>query len=346
MTVKSHINPQMLLLARELKGMVLAELADKLGISVAYLHKLQSDPQVVNPELMRLFCKELEKPESFFYQDGELVPSLLTYRRREKVSSKDISRIEAEVNLYRIGIEKLLSGVVFNPANLPLLPVDKTKSPAESARALRKAWGMEKGGVENLSTILEQNNILLVAFDFGTERVDGKSAYTSQGQPIIFTNNRVMGDRQRFTLAYQLGHLVMHTKSEFTFDHDVSHEANLFAAEFLLPEKEILKDFKEGITIPVLAKLKKKWKMSMISILYRAHDLNIITDNQKRYLEQQFNQLKIRRREPVELDIPREQPLLLRELITKYKTKQKFSTKQLATFFNLTEKDFLQRYNY
>jgi Zn-dependent peptidase ImmA (M78 family)/DNA-binding Xre family transcriptional regulator len=343
---KTLINPQMLLMARELKGLTLAELAENLGISVAYLHKLQSDPQVVNPELLKALCRELEMPESFFFQPGELLPSTLTYRKREKVSAKDISRIEANVNLYRLGIEKLLGVVVLKEADLPSLPLTKTKSPEESARLLRKHWGMEKGEIDHLSKIMEEHGVILVSFDFGTDRVDGKCVYTSQGRPVIFTNNRVMGDRQRFTLAYQLGHLVMHAKSEHTFDHDISHEANMFAAEFLLPEKEISKDFKEGITIPVLAKLKRKWKTSMISIAYRAHDLQLITDNQKRYVEQQFNQLKIRRREPVELDIPREQPVLLRDLITKYKTLQKLSTKQLAAFFNLTEKDFLLRYNY
>ena len=42
----------------------------------------------------------------------------------------------------------------------------------------------------------------------------------------------------------------------------------------------------------------------MIALLYRADDLGFVTANQKRYLLQQFNKLKIRRREPQELDVP------------------------------------------
>jgi Zn-dependent peptidase ImmA (M78 family) len=83
----------------------------------------------------------------------------------------------------------------------------------------------------------------------------------------------------------------------------------------------------------------------MIAIVYRAHDLQIISDNQKRYLEQQFNQLQIRRREPLELDIPREEPALLRNLISEYKQKQKLSMKGLAEYFHLNEEEFSKRYN-
>ena len=70
-----------------------------------------------------------------------------------------------------------------------------------------------------------------------------------------------------------------------------------------MPAKHIIEDFKNGITIPILADLKRKWKVSMIAPLYRADDLGLVTTNQKRYLFQQFNQLKIRRREPIKLDI-------------------------------------------
>jgi Zn-dependent peptidase ImmA (M78 family) len=119
----------------------------------------------------------------------------------------------------------------------------------------------------------------------------------------------------------------------------------MFAAGFLMPEKEIKSDFGEDITIPKLAELKRKWKVSMQSLAYRAADLELLTDNQKRYLLQQFNQLKIRRREPPELDIPIEQPKLLRNLITKYKTKAGLSLKEISSFFHLEPDEFTAKYS-
>lgn len=345
MDKEKDINPQMLLLARELNGLIIVDLAEKLGISRSYVNKLESHGQVISTDLLESLSKVLGLPASFFYQEGEMIPSYLSYRRREKVPSKDINRIEANINLYRLGIQKLLKSSSHPNTNLPHFVTDKTKTPQECAKALRKMWKIPKGVIVNMSNILEEQNVIHVCFDFGTDRVDGKSVLIEQNQPLIFTNSRLFGDRERFTLAYQLGHLVMHSNIENTFGKDISHEANLFAAEFLMPEKDIAKDLENGLTIDTLAMLKKKWKCSMISLVYRANDLELITENQKRYLEKQFNQMKIRKREPVELDIPREQPKLLRDIITKYKQRQKLSLKQLAEFFNLNENDFLDRYN-
>ena len=63
-----------------------------------------------------------------------------------------------------------------------------------------------------------------------------------------------------------------------------------------MPPKDIKEDFKPGISIPLLGELIRQWKVSRIALLYRADDLGLLSPNQKRYLVQQFNQLKLRRR--------------------------------------------------
>ena len=98
------------------------------------------------------------------------------------------------------------------------------------------------------------------------------------------------------------------------------------------------------ITIPRLAELKRKWKVSMQALLYRTSDLGLLTDNQKRYLLQQFNQLDIRRREPPEVDVPQEKPRLLRDLIVKYRKAQGMNVEKMAGFFHLKTEDFLKMY--
>jgi Zn-dependent peptidase ImmA (M78 family) len=137
----------------------------------------------------------------------------------------------------------------------------------------------------------------------------------------------------------------MHTFNSVSSDRDVSREANRFAAEFLMPANEIKKDFGGGITIHLLGELKRKWKVSMIALLYRADDLGLVTPNQKRYLIQQFNQFKIRRREPVELDIPLEKPTLIKQLIIKYKNKAKLKDKELADLFCINLDEFIKLYS-
>lgn len=339
------VNPQMVTIARESRGLTHLELADKLNVSKATAWRLEHDVYGISQDIINNLSKELRFPDSFFFQKGEVLPLGLSYRKRDVVAAKLLSQIEANINIYRLNIETLLTAIAWEDLKLPVLDVNKYGSPQECAIQLRKTWKVEKGVINSLSELLETKRILLINFDFGTERVDGRFVMALDKSPVIVTNRSLLGDRQRFTLAYQLGHLVMHLSTSPAHDRDLSHEANLFAAEFLMPEKDIKNDLQE-LTLPKLGELKRKWKVSMQALLYRASDLQLLSDNQKHYLLKQFNQQNIRRREPKELDIPTEQYKLVRDLLTQYRTKQKLTVAKMASFLHLEQEDFLERYNY
>jgi Zn-dependent peptidase ImmA (M78 family) len=242
-------------------------------------------------------------------------------------------------------MQRLFEAMKLEVKEIPLLPVSENGTPASIAQKLRKVWNMPKGEVANVIDLIESHGVMTLAVDFKTDRVDSRSILILNKYPVIFYNKALLGDRLRFTLAHELGHIIMHTRQALLSIEEVGHEANLFAAEFLMPEKDIKADFNENINLDLLARLKKKWKVSMQAILYRANDLNMLTDNQKRYIIGQFNALKIRRREPVELDIAIERGSAVRDLITRYRTKQKMSVKEMADFFYLEQEEFLSRYN-
>jgi Zn-dependent peptidase ImmA (M78 family) len=249
--------------------------------------------------------------------------------------------VNANINIYRLNIDSFLTTIKFPDHSIPNLG---ELSPEEAAQTIRKKWKITKGAIDNLTEILEENGVIITSFDFETERVDSRSILTDSKHPLIFTNKTMPGDRLRFSLAYELGHLLMHAYNKPNFDIDAGHKANLFAAELLMPSKDIAAEFKHGVTLQTLAELKTKWKVSMQALLYRAADLELITANQKRYLLSQFNDMGIRRREPLELDIAKEHPRLLRDLITKYRTRQKMSVKDMAAYFHLNEQEFEKRY--
>jgi Zn-dependent peptidase ImmA (M78 family)/DNA-binding XRE family transcriptional regulator len=341
----TKLNPKMITVARESRGLSQLEMAEKLGLSSSQVSRIEQDFTEVGQHHIKEISEALNYPEEFFYHEGETLPPALALRKRNIVAQKILLPIEAQVNIHRLNVEKLLKAINYSDINLPILDVEKLGSPAEAARKLRRLWKIEKGAITNLTQVLEDNGIFVVNFDFNTDRVDGMSILANGKFPIVFSNKRSLGDRQRFTLAYELGHLVMHLQTNPSFTRDISHEANEFAAEFLMPEKDIKGDFKDGINLNVLADLKRTWKVSMQALLYRANDIGVITDNQKRYLINLFNSMNIRRREPAELDIARENPMKLRDMITNYKNKQRLNVKQLALFFNSNEDEFLSKYS-
>lgn len=339
-----EVNIKMLTLARETRGITQAELADKTTISKTSIHRLEKGTQEVTPEMLDEISKALNYPHSFFYQKADVAPLALSYRKRDNVPAKELSMIEATINAHLLSIEQLFTAGKFPETNIPLLDVLKYHTPEKCAAQLRKAWNVPHGPIENLSKVIEKNGIMLISFDFGTDRVDGRFGMALDKFPVIITNKRLLGDRQRFTLAYQLGHIVMHQYTSPGFERDLSHEANLFAAEFLMPEKDIKNDLQE-LSLPKLAMLKKKWKVSMQSLVYRAEDIGQITERQKFTLMQLFNQQNIRRREPKELDIAIETYKAIRDIITKYRSKQKLSIDEFAAFLHIEASDFITRYS-
>lgn len=334
----------MLMLAREARGLTQLELADKAGINRSNISRFEKEFIGFTDDVMEKLIKALGFRESFFLQNEEVLPPAL-YRRRDKVPAKTLSFIDANINIYRLNLQRLFAAMKMEAPKIPLLPVLETGSAEESAIRLRKLWKLSKGEISDLTKVMESNGIMTLGVDFGTDRVDSRSMLINNKFPVIFYNKNLLGDRLRFTLAYELGHIVMHTRIVLSSLESVGHEANVFAAEFLMPTKDILSDFKDNVNLDLLSNLKRKWKVSMQALLYRANDLNLLTENQKRYIIGQFNALKIRRREPVELDVPIERGSAIRDLITRYRTKQKMSVKEISEFFYLKEEEFLQKYN-
>jgi Zn-dependent peptidase ImmA (M78 family)/DNA-binding XRE family transcriptional regulator len=344
MIQEQRFNSMMVTLAREFRELTQRDLAELLNISQGKLSKVEQDSQSLNEELEEQLSKALNFPISFFYQEGEILPMSLNFRRRAVVAQKLIMPIEARINIYRLNIEALLKASKQNVKANWTLTLKDLEDPIHAARQLRKLWKMSSGSVNNLTDCMEAMGIIIVAFDFGTERVDSRTIITKEGQPIVFINKMMLGDRQRFSLAHELGHLVMHAFTPTSAKQDIGHDANVFAAEFLMPEQDIRKDFKKDITIEFLADLKRQWKVSMQALLYRTSNLGYLSDNQTRYLLQQFNERNIRRREPPELDVPVEKPRFLRDLITRYRTVQKMNVAKMATFLHLAQDEFLRMY--
>lgn len=342
--MKGIINRNLIILARETRGLNQFELAPLIGISPAHMSKMEQGMVDIDEYYIDKLSETLHYPKSFFYQDTEILQPLLSYRKREVVAQKLLTPIEAQINMYGMHVDYLANKLNMEAVKLPALNVVKVGSPEKCAKQLRKIWNIEEGVVNDLTNILESNGIIVYSFNFGTERVDSRSIITKTGQPIIYTNSTLLGDRLRFTLAFELGHLVMHLDALPDLDRDVNHEANLFASELLMPEKEIKPDFADGVTLGLLGELKRKWKVSMQTLLFRSEDLGIITPNQKRYLVGQFNKLRIRRREPQTLDIPKEEPHLLENLLNKYRSKYKVDKQKFAEELHLNFKDFVELY--
>ena len=147
-------------------------------------------------------------------------------------------------------------------------------------------------------------------------------------------------DRLRFTIAHELGHILMHVLP----NDDQEKQANLFAGELLMPTTDIVADL-EGLTtrqFTRLMQLKSKWRVSVGALVQRAHNLELISDRQFKEFRIRMSQMGWNASEPVELSP--EMPHLLNNVINRRRTDLGDSDDLLAAAASMTTSAFQRHY--
>jgi Zn-dependent peptidase ImmA (M78 family)/transcriptional regulator with XRE-family HTH domain len=339
------INSAMIVLARESHGLTQSELAKRIDVPQSTLSKMESGQIDVPSNVLAALAKELKYPEKFFFQTFEVYPAgmhLYLYRKHKTLPAKDLSRITALMNIYRSHVKYLLNAAEVEYKPVPEHDIDEFGSIAEIARAVRQQAGLPSGPIENLTTVLEDMGIVVVPFNPGTRMFAGASMLSEKPNYVVVANSQMPGDRWRWTLAHELGHMVMH----HTPTANMEAEADEFAAEFLMPSREI-SQYLTDLNVGQLASLKRYWKVSMFAILSHARRLGCISERQQRTLIMKLAKAHITRtKEPPELNIPRETPTLLNELIEFHDKELRYDVEQLADLLNINVRDLNQKYNF
>ena len=114
---------------------------------------------------------------------------------------------------------------------------------------------LEKHGERRPARLADSMGILVRFEPMGTQEKACKGFFLYQSRMSLITvNSELDEDRQRIILAHELGHAVLHRNISASF-HDFSffddrsmleYEANLFAAELLIDDEELLSILEEG----------------------------------------------------------------------------------------------------
>jgi Zn-dependent peptidase ImmA (M78 family) len=133
-------------------------------------------------------------------------------------------------------------------------------------------------------------------------------------KPVIVVADGSLGDRLRLSIAYELGHLVMHLAPKGDLK-TIKREAYRFAGELLMLEQGMRDELLPPVTLTSLATLKSRWGVSMGALAQRARDLEIITPRQfTYYLHKQLSKRGWHSNEPPNLAVPIERPRAVRKM--------------------------------
>lgn len=335
----SNINFTLLETARLLRQKTQKEVVEAIGISQASLSKAEHGLQELPIDIMSKLYDYYDLPETFFLRSEGVSPlGHLYYRKKLTITNKVIDSFVAKVKIFKAIIDDLMSAVELPKYTLGNYVPNENLSAKEIARKIRYELKVYNGAVPNLSTLLENNGIIIIRFDFGTDKIDGLTTITDSDRKIIFINNQMPNDRIRFSMAHELGHLVMHLGNPPCSSDDAERQADEFASEFLMPEEEI-RPMLLNVNIQTLGMLKRKWRVSMHALVRRAKDLETITYQQYRNLQMYFSKKGYTKSEPIPL--PLENPTMWDETLKLYRDELGYSDEDLMSVMRINQRDFV-----
>ena len=337
-----NFNMKMLTLARETSGLTQSALAHAVGISQAHISQMEHGLEEPSEAVAKKLASELQVPIEFFYRPDETVSEGLVdffHRRRHTLPAKPLKRAHALANTIRLELLRLLQGVELTEVQPWPVFSSEEHSPEEAAQMLRASWRLPAGPAPSLVGLVEAAGVPVVLCDLGHEKLRAISMPGIGGRHIVLLNRRMSASNLRFSMAHELGHLVMHVGTAST---NLEAEADRFASEFLMPANDIRPQLR-GVRFGDLGTLKHRWSVSLAALIRRARDLEQITDRQYAYMNMQLNNLPGgRKSEPGEFAY--EEPGLVRHVIDFLITGLKYTISQVAQVMVALEETVRSRY--
>lgn len=248
---------------RVLHGYSRNELATILGVSEQSVWQYENGYATPGIQTMNKLREIFKVRTKFFYTEqkieNDIKEEAIAYRSSERNSIKKTKTetIHLKYLNYLVDyIEQYVEYPINNILKLREFTIKEINNNnglnegliKEISLQARQMIGLENENNEGLLFLLEKNGAFIFEKSLGI-KTDAYSAWTKKSNRpfIILGNFKKSSVRRNFDLAHELGHLILHyginilelTTKEY---EKIEKEANLFAANFLLPEEMFKND--------------------------------------------------------------------------------------------------------
>lgn len=171
------------------------------------------------------------------------------------------------------------------------------------ADAFRESCRISRYGIIDLFKECERSGYKVIRYPLG-EYADLGFTLRREDDIIIFINTSSRLSREIFTLAHEIGHVLLHLDKATSFidnqttlsarnEDEKEQEANYFAACLLMPADDVDRFFdlelpafeKKGLTGMDIARMMSEFNVSYDMVLNRLESLGKINSNQKMRLD-------------------------------------------------------------
>lgn len=271
---------------RYLENMQQSKLAEILKMPTSTLSGLENDTRDFKGDFSKLGYSDARIEDI-----PEMSPPLHRHRVSTTVKGKNKAteqlRLAGELYQFLAGSSDHLKSFSEKQYKLPLPSPTGNDQLEEYAVEIREdiLQVLHDEPIGNLTKKVENLGICLIPIR--VEGIDGLSSFIGEKrQPVIGLSPGpgISGERFRFTLAHEFAHLFLHT----TKNDDTEAQANYLAGAILFPYEpfhEAMQSIEKDPSLKNFVLLKRKWKVSVGAMIYRAKELGYITPERFRSLQ-------------------------------------------------------------
>jgi len=286
--------------AREAGGLSLRELEDMLQklVTAQAIGKYERDEMMPSSSVLLKLAEVLEVSPEYLLSTQNVELSGIDFRKSDAASAKEERAVEArvldQVERY-LQIEDLIPGQdsLWQRPKLQSFTISTVEEAEHAADALRRLWKLGIDPIPMMAELLEEHGVKVVALDLPATVSGSKAIVERTGNddvPVIVVNSNHNGERQRFTLAHELAHLIL----DFTEDFETKKQekaADRFAGAFLMAKEMLLALFgqnRTSISMGELIELKQMFKVSVAAMVLRCYQVGILSQTAYNKLWQQI----------------------------------------------------------
>jgi len=273
--------------AREALGLSLRELEAAIQgrVTAQAIGKYERNESMPSSGVLLALARGLRVSPEYLMSERQIELAGVDFRKGPQAGVKEERAVEAavldQVERY-LELEELLPGVdqVWVPPPGKAFRVSCIEDAEQAADSLRQLWKLGIDPIPLMAELLEDKGVKVIALILPAN-VSGSKAYVQrQGcsdVPVIVVNAHHNGERQRFTLAHELAHLVLNFVG---LSEKEQEKADRFAGAFLMAKEmlvRLLGPHRTSISLGELVELKKVFRVSIAALIVRCSQVGVIS---------------------------------------------------------------------
>jgi transcriptional regulator with XRE-family HTH domain len=303
------------------RGFTLDGLAAEMGgiVTKQALSKYEQGKANPTPTVLNKLAAALGVKAAHLWSEPSVTCDFIAYRKGTGLAKMEQEKVEAVVCQMleeRVRLQELTQEPARTELPIKNFTIDNIDDTERFAKQLREKWNLGLSPISTLTGTLEDHFVHVFEIE-APERFDGISAVARDSDQkavaaAVVSRKSLPGGRQRLNLAHELAHLVLDVPPVV----DEEKAAFRFAGAFLAPDECLYRDLgrKRGLVqLEELVMLKRKYRMSLQSLVYRLHDLEVISSQHAKQWWITVARQGWKKQEPFELES--EQPEWLKKTL-------------------------------